>query len=173
MKKISKINMYATYLGRQGNWDLFLSEHAIMRCDERALDPTEVSINISLFLDIIEEYNLINDIIEYSNKSDKKLIKEIGWRMQKKIQFRDDVNDTNFALAFYPDNREVHVVTCWSQLPNREFGIEKHTRIKRDHFAIILSENGLVAGTTGANAYNFELIKAIQIEKSDIELFKI
>ena len=171
MKKISSVNIYATPIGSQNGWELFMSDHATMRCDERALDSSEIALNLAIFMDLISEFDLLDDIVDYSNSSDKKAVKSIGWRMQKRVQFRDDINDTNFALAFFPAEKEVHVVTCWSQTPSREYGIENHTKIKKNHFVVIFSEKGLVAGRTDTDFYGMELSKAVEV--SDIDNYKI
>lgn len=113
---IDKASGFVWLKGKQ--WDIIDSCHAEQRSGERALNIDSTNLVIAMLADQLD-----------ASPKMLKAVLSLGMRGEE-VFFRDDVNDVAMVLRFDPANRRIVLVTCWSQLRDRQILGRAHSSLK-------------------------------------------
>lgn len=115
----SKTNNSIGYVEiKKQRWDILNTDHADQRSYERSLKINDLNLIIALLIDQLEKSpKMWQDVLELSTKGHR-------------VFFRDDVNDVAMVLKFTVAQHNIELVTCWSQLVDRQLCGRAHSNLK-------------------------------------------
>lgn len=111
------------------DWHIIDTNHAVQRSIVRVLNINGLNLLISLLTDQLEACpEMWQNILELSAKGHR-------------VFFRDDVNDVAMVLKFDIATHNISLVTCWSQLVDRQFGGRAHAALKPGYNILAQPDN--------------------------------